>query len=100
MKLATAIQRATRHLIKSERARMYHTGAYHWREEHTAEVIAMVSDPTMLQVKTEGIDNGKIRVPQTRRELIALKCKSQMEMVDRPEIAKRYYLDILRREGG
>lgn len=99
MNLETAIKEATKHLLKSDKARTY-TVDFGYREKRSY-VLALAKDeedPTLLMVETWGFDEF-IKIPQTRPELIALKCRAQMSEKDGvTQVALRYYLDILRRE--
>ena len=97
MRLATAIKRATSHLLKSKNARTYHANVYGERKSFVVE-LERCEDKTWLKATGWGADDEGIAIPQTRPELIALKCRAQLGMVDYPQVAKRYYLDILHRE--
>ena len=98
MKLETAIKEATKHLLKSERARTYTAGRYGGVERrYTLEI---ERDKNWLTVTTWGFDYEGIKIPKSWPELIALKCRAQMAEQPDPmaKIALRYYLDILYRE--
>jgi hypothetical protein len=100
MKLQTAISRATAHLLKSTRARTYRTQPDVWgdRKSYVIDLERDDEYPNCLNVTTWGCDYESIEIPTSRPQLISLKCRAQMGMLDQNEIALRYYLDILNRE--
>jgi len=103
MNLQTAIKQATDHLLKSDKARTYTADVYGETKSYILELARDDSgDPewkNYLHVTTWGFDYEEIQIPSTRPELIGLKCQAQMApSTDYPaQVAKRYYLDILRR---
>ena len=101
MKLTQAISQATRNLIKSKKARTYHTAPDVWGESksYTLELEQNEDDKTLLHIITWGWDYETIRIPQTRQELIAMKVRAQLEpQAPLNQIIIRYCLHILRLE--
>ena len=93
-----AVKQATEHVLKSRKARTYHESPLEGSREYTLEI--QMNDEGDLEVATWGFDYQIIRVPQTRGQLIASKCR--LQMMDHRDgvatVALRYCLDILARE--
>jgi len=100
MKLNTAIKRATEHLLDSDEARTYKTKADVWGEQsdYVIELERSEDDRNILEVTTWGWDYECVAIPQTRPELIAMKCRAQLFPGGLNDIIRRYCLDILHRE--
>ena len=88
MKLETAIARATDHFLKSDKARTY--------RGETLKFWHLLDG--RLECQTWGYDYASICIPVDRAHLIRLKIYAQLGTSPIEQIAKRYYLDILRRE--
>ena len=100
MKLNMAIKQATQHLLDSDEARTYKTAADVWGKQsaYVIEIERSEDDRNILEVTTWGWDYECIAIPQTRPELIAMKCRAQLFPGGLNTIILRYCLDILRRE--
>lgn len=87
------VSQATSHLLKSKKA----------RTDSDGYVLDLEKQGNNLMVTTWGHDYEGFTIPQSRPELISLKMRLQIQMMDRPldgveQIALRYYLDILKRD--
>ncbi len=89
--------KATTHLLKSKKARSY-------KANGKTYVLDLEKNSIGLVVKTWGFDYEGFVIPRTRAELIGTKNRIQLRKMDGPldgvdQVALRYYLDILRRNG-
>jgi len=100
MKLNTAIKQATQHLLDSDEARTYTLASDAWGKipTYVIELEQSEDDRNILEVTTFGWDHERVAIPQTRPELIAMKCRAQLFPGGLNTIILRYCLDILRRE--
>jgi len=89
MTFNSAVNQATKHLVRSKAARTIH--------EFTLDIEQ--TEWNTLLVTTWGWDHAQIEIPTDRPSMIGRKCRLQMRSRDQlDEIELRYIFDILRRE--
>jgi len=98
MNLQIAIQKATDHLLSSDKARSYTVDGKSYVLELERDRSGDADWKNWIEVTTWGFDYEGFHIPTTRPELISLKCRSQLDSSPLSQILTRYCLDILRRE--
>jgi hypothetical protein len=87
-----AVSAATRHLLRSDKART--------ADGFVLEMSEDICNPAWLTVDTWGYDRAGVAIPQFRTDLIRRKMRLQLKdgLSTLDKIVFRYLMDILRRE--
>ena len=85
------IDRATRNFLKNEKMRTYKVGSQEF-------VLDFERDENWLQVTTWGCDYAGLQIPQTYVQLVNLKMRAQLGMLQcgNDQVAVRYYMSLMR----